>query len=196
MRYLLLISISFIATFFFGGCLKPPEYPAIPEISFNQISLNNATNIVTIKINFKDGNGDIGLNTDETDLIYRLGDSIGTSKPRTFKYNPYNKNYWVDIYILKKGVYKYLKFITTDPTYNFYDFDGIVPIVSESSLKNQTAIEGFIDYDMDFSQATTSSTSPALTLANDTLKFKIRLLDRKLNISDTVETSPIVLFPK
>lgn len=195
MRIVSTFLIGILAIVLASGCLRPPEYPVIPEISFNSAKVSQA-NIVTVRINFRDGDGDIGLNSDETSGIYRLGDSVGTTKPRNYQFNPYYNNYWVDILIKKKGIYRLLKFTTNDPAYNFFGFSGRVPLVSETSFKSKTAIEGYIDLDMDFSQATSDATNPSLTLANDTIKFEIRLIDRQLNISDTIETSPLVLFKK
>lgn len=52
------------------ACDKPPELPTMPSITFNSIEFNPGTNnrdSLILKVNFEDGDGDLGLNRDETD---------------------------------------------------------------------------------------------------------------------------------
>ena len=54
----------------FGACFDPPEYPITPTIEFNRIEyMDAAYDTLRLFIDFKDGDGDLGLETD--DPIYR-----------------------------------------------------------------------------------------------------------------------------
>ncbi len=67
-------SILFISLLFLGSCLKPPEYPVEPQISFLSYSrdmlIQNQfnTDSILITIAFTDGDGDIGQDGGGFDL--------------------------------------------------------------------------------------------------------------------------------
>ncbi len=56
------------------GCEEPPELPLSPTISFNSITfspgVNNRDSLI-LKLDFEDGDGDLGLNRDETDSRFQ-----------------------------------------------------------------------------------------------------------------------------
>jgi len=59
----------------FNACFKAPEFPAIPEITFNDIVFKEVTDpssadTLILTINFKDGDGDLGLDDSETGKPY------------------------------------------------------------------------------------------------------------------------------
>jgi len=71
--FLRLLAIVFCGTLV-SSCFDPPEYPDIPEISFKSVNFvkggldsdgNPVSDTVVLLINFKDGNGDVGVGTDE-----------------------------------------------------------------------------------------------------------------------------------
>ncbi len=59
-----------IMAFSLLGCDEPPELPTTPSISFNSITfkpgVNNRDSLI-LKLDFEDGDGDLGLNRDESD---------------------------------------------------------------------------------------------------------------------------------
>jgi hypothetical protein len=65
-------TLTFIVFFVvLAGCLKEEEYPIVPEIKFEDfiLLLNTQTGIIergVLRISFKDGDGDIGLNQNDT----------------------------------------------------------------------------------------------------------------------------------
>ncbi len=66
--YVLVFLLLFVAA---AGCLKEEDYPIIPEIKFEDfiLLLNTQTGIIergVLRISFKDGDGDIGLNRNDT----------------------------------------------------------------------------------------------------------------------------------
>lgn len=59
-----------------GACLKQPEYSNVPEIAFQDMYLGSKVNRVdslVLSFNFKDGDGDLGLdsNLDSADITYQ-----------------------------------------------------------------------------------------------------------------------------
>lgn len=75
MKILKGLSIFFLFVVLFGSCFDPPEYSVVPQIEFNKIEfveapgLTNADTIV-LYIDFKDGDGDLGLSADLIDEPY------------------------------------------------------------------------------------------------------------------------------
>lgn len=58
-----------------GGCFKAPEFPIIPSIEFNNIEFTDVKDpsvddTLKLTLNFKDGDGDLGLDPSETDAPY------------------------------------------------------------------------------------------------------------------------------
>jgi hypothetical protein len=64
-------SLAFLLTWMVGGCLTPPEFPVTPEITFDDISFCKSSDplqsdAIVLSLNFKDGDGDLGLNGPDT----------------------------------------------------------------------------------------------------------------------------------
>jgi hypothetical protein len=62
------LAITLFLTTIFGSCFDPPEFPTTPKIEFQFPELNKnleyyAPDSLVIHINFKDGDGDLGLTT-------------------------------------------------------------------------------------------------------------------------------------
>jgi hypothetical protein len=65
-KYLVLISLITIS----GSCITPPEnFPTVPEISFKDIRFvpTGGSDSLIVSINFRDAEGDLGLNPTEID---------------------------------------------------------------------------------------------------------------------------------
>jgi len=61
-----------------NACFKAPEFPITPEITFNDIVFKDVSGLATadtliLTINFKDGDGDLGLDEAENDFIFDGG---------------------------------------------------------------------------------------------------------------------------
>jgi hypothetical protein len=75
-------NILFIVVVFFilAGCSKSPQYPAAPQIEFveaKKIALSNGIDSLYIKLKFKDGDGNLGLNAiDPPTKEYVQGDTV------------------------------------------------------------------------------------------------------------------------
>jgi len=76
------LAIFCVAGMLFGSCFSPPELSSTPTIGYSGIyfttsSIDTVKDSLVLIINFKDGDGDLGLNTDDP-------------KYREYPYNPLN----------------------------------------------------------------------------------------------------------
>jgi len=80
----------------FNGCKKDEVYPIEPVISFKSVALlggsNSKDSMAVITVNFTDGDGDIGLNPDDTLAPFNPG-------------SPYYRNYQMEFYEKINGVW-------------------------------------------------------------------------------------------
>ena len=84
--FILFVTLSL----FFSGCKKPPEWDKTPFIEFREISnkhyinptkcnnLSGECDTIFITIYFKDGDGDIGLTTDDSITPYHANNIADT----------------------------------------------------------------------------------------------------------------------
>lgn len=144
------------------GCDE--KVPVIGLIGFKKIyhpASGQPQDSARLEISFKDCDGDIGL--DDKDTI---------SPYDTSSRNYYN--IWLDYFELRKGVWFERKL---NPSFSYR-----VPSL-ETSKKN-SILEGEIHVSITPYYYDKGS-------KYDTIKFQVRLIDRALNISNTIETPPI-----
>lgn len=154
------------------GCIKEPDFSDTPEISFKSLSKTtlaagsgvgqSVRDSLVISIYFKDGDGDLGVNPN---------DSINT--PRNIRNV---KNYEVKVLRKNKGVFT--EAVLQVPLSGFFP-----PLRLD---KKQGAIEGTLDFSQNFFE-------DPFTRRRDTLKFEVRIKDRKLNTSNAVLTDEVVI---
>lgn len=64
----------FCITIFVTSCFDPPEFPTVPQITFEKIEFydndNSVRDSLVVYINFKDGDGDLGLAEVQNDSPY------------------------------------------------------------------------------------------------------------------------------
>lgn len=163
------------------SCLKEPEWSATPAIKFQKIEkftkvsndgFGGKTKLdsVVMHISFQDGDGDLGLT--ETQLK-------SSTQYKDFR------NFEVAVLHKKNGVYAPVPF--TPPLGGLMNFNF-------NPDQKTGAIEGSIAYSTQFVYAFYKGYSPRFTPFNDTLKFQIFIRDNAKNVSNTVETDPIVIF--
>jgi hypothetical protein len=159
----LLIPLAFVL-FFLLSCMKEEKFSDIPQIAFENFTLEFDTGIYAsrgyLTVSFKDGDGDIGLRTDQKEPPYNPG-------------SPYYYNYIIDYYERQNGVF--IK-VELDPSFN-----ARIPYLTPADLNK--AIKGFI--------VDTLVLDPAP--AHDTVKFKFFIYDRALHKSNVDSTPPIIL---
>lgn len=148
------------------SCFKEEEYPVIPNITFTDfVVLGDSARLI---FEFTDGDGDIGLNDNEVSSPYNI--------ESYYYYNLYVE-YWEkdDDVGWKPGVTS-----TGDTIIFAYRIKPFTNLEESKALKG--TIEVLIEpiYYNPFS------------LESDTIMYKIKLIDRALNVSNIIETPEIV----
>ncbi len=93
MRWIRNFGASLILMGVIGACLKQPELSVIPKISIQSASFvkgstSTTSDTIIMVLNFADGDGDLGLNQDETAIYLSSTDSIDVnSTPFYFVYD-------------------------------------------------------------------------------------------------------------
>ena len=161
---LLIISVS--------SCLKPASYPNEPALE--TISYTKMGDSLLLSMTFTDGDGDIGLNP---------GDTTGDYSSNSF----YHFNLYVEYYEMMNGTW--VKG-TQDPsgdnfpladTINFsYRIKNLTPIGQNKTLKGTINITVEPVY------------YNVISNHSDTIKYRVSLIDRALNVSNFLETEPII----
>ena len=160
---------------FLTSCREKMDYPIEPRITYQGLTyLMNAdstlTGEVVLSINYTDGDGDLGL--DDADTLYPFG-------PK----DPHYHNLLID-YLRWDGT----AFVATPllswnqqtQSYDTISFNvRFKRLVFDDEIK---AISGTFDYKL----MALNPLSP-----NDTIKFRVRLIDRALHESNSVETEAI-----
>ena len=158
--------IVFLAPIVLVSCLKPVEYPIIPEISFK--SFTPSGDSAALIIEFTDGDGDIGLAEYETSPPYDTS-SI-------FYYNLF-----VKYYEKVNGVWETGKTIPAGDDIEFnYRMEYIVPEGQNKALKGEVKV---LLQPLYYNPVSPDS---------DTIKYTIQMADRALHLSNVVETDEII----
>ncbi|MCS6795461.1 MAG: hypothetical protein RMJ97_11995 [Raineya sp.] len=178
----------------FQTCIfKKPEFPFEPSISFRSMSKKSLLDgngqviedSIFLDINFKDGNGDIGLSVEDT-----TGQFARRRPDKSF--NPYYYNFYCTIYRRNKftGVYERLilpKFI--DPVTNTEfetNIHGRVPPLAPKD--KQSPIEGVIRYNIGGLFYDVIGINK-----RDSIRFEVFIYDRALNQSNVITTPAILV---
>ena len=169
---ILIVTIGLI----FGSCRKFEEYPEIPEIEFVDFPLviNTSSGIIErgiLTFNYKDGDGDLGLDT---------GDTL---PPFDFS-SPYYYNLIITYFEKQNGVFVKVPLLSWNSDSSYYDtltFNSRFPVLTPES--GNMNIKGVF-------QDTLYVYNPISEY--DTIKFSFYIYDRALNQSNVVETGDIV----
>jgi hypothetical protein len=73
LKHKLLINLCLLGLFGLGACYSPPEFPLEPTIAYNNVEFKevpNSLDSLIISIKFQDGDGDLGLDANETQVPY------------------------------------------------------------------------------------------------------------------------------
>lgn len=146
------------------GCLEVESYPDEPAIAFNAFTVEGGRG--SLIIDFTDGDGDIGLDDDDT---------TGVFCPDTCRFH---YNLFCEYYELQNGAWVH---IPLDPELLQVPFWYRVPRVRPSG--QNPALNGEIKIDMP---------TYFLPSAFDTCRFEIQLYDRALRGSNKIVTPEIV----
>jgi hypothetical protein len=187
--YLLMAGVS---AGVFYACQLVPDLSPTPSISFNDIRrdlirdrLGNQIDSITISINFRDGDGDLGLATGDTLFPFQRYNDDRTP-------NPFFYNYYLDIYKKVNGEFQQIQF--NPPTFNL---NGRFPRLTEGEKRGP--IEGVLHYGITL-VPTADTRSPDWNPdigPGDTIRFSVRIVDRGQRSSGApVETREIVVLTR
>lgn len=171
----------FLSFVIVSSCLREPDWSSTPVIKFEKIEkITKVSNdgfggktkldSVIMFIRFQDGDGDLGLTESELKSSTQFKDF---------------RNFEVAVLHKKNGTYAPITF--TPPLGGLMNFNF-------NPDQKTGAIEGTIAYSTQFVYAFYKGYSPRFTPTNDTLKFQIFIRDNAKNVSNTVETDPIIIF--
>lgn len=230
---------------FLSSCINDPQFPTRPNIKlkgqgvyFIEIGGNNEPDTLQVVIEFEDGEGDLGLSSEEQLAPYNaqnyfnnktgqvinfssgpvssddlltyadratidtlppfeepftctrwttvpelfINDSTRLDDTVYFQFNPRHNNYFVDFMIKKNGSFE--KFDFREQFDCSVTFDGRFPLIQGDDKNNPK--EGTITYNM-------QSRFFLAFFENETLKLRIRIVDRAGNFSNSVETQEFTL---
>lgn len=157
------------------SCQKKADYPIEPAITYRGMAYvidadSTLTGEVVISIGYTDGDGDLGL--DDADTIYPFGLN-----------NPHYYNLIIDYLKWNGSTFVETPLLSWNQQTQNYDTVSFNARFKRLVFDDEVAaISGTIDYTM----TAYNPLSP-----NDTIKFRIKLLDRALHESNAVETDAI-----
>jgi len=162
-----MICFALIPVVFLCACRKPQKFSDIPEIkllSFSRHQVPNNEKGAILIFSFQDGEGDIGLNGNDT-----LPPFDGMS--------PFYYNFFCDYYEKQKGVFTKIDSIEILGKMTLFNLNARIPRLTylpEESIHGEITLT-MPQYYVD--------TSPY----KDTIKLSFYIVDRKLNRSNTEE---------
>lgn len=174
LRFILFIILGFALVV---SCRKEEEYPLEPVISYEgfvflQNSQTGVINTGLLRINYTDGDGDIGLDQGDTLFPYH-------------KSGDYHYNLVIRYYEQQQGEFVEVPLVRYFPETQTYDTSTFSARIPPLIPKDQTeAIKGVIEDEIFINNPLSDY---------DTIKFEVQLIDRALNKSNIVSTPPIIL---
>lgn len=165
------VTLFFVAAIALASCVEIPDYDVVPKIYYNSISQytvydssgKKSEEVVTLTIDFEDGDGDLGVSAEDRN------DSI--------KYQDWGNYELVTMTKNEDGSW----------TEGIRDVDKIkfMPIL-KPDMKNGP-IKGKLDLNDRYAYSNSS--------VNKTLKFKVRIRDRAMHVSNQTLESDTVVVP-
>ncbi len=177
-KFILFFVMNSIFSLALLSCGGKPEFSKKPTIEFRELlinpSIDNRSDLCSIKIFLKDGDGDLGLSLDVP------SDKLPPFNLDTINPNKYYNNYFLNLYTWKSGSYK--PFVFPVPNFNL---EGRFSRLSTKS----SPIEGFLSF-----------VAPAFPhdffAPNTQAIFTLFVYDRALNQSNTITTTSFILNKK
>lgn len=147
------------------SCLKPETFPVEPAIKFESFTAMQDSGLLIIS--FTDGDGDIGLSE---------ADTTGDFAPNSV----YHHNLFIEYYE-KDDLAGWVR--GTDLSGDDIEFLYRIPYLTPNG--NNKALKGNIEVTIE------PSYFNPLSSESDTIKYRIKLVDRNLNESNVIE-SPVI----
>lgn len=173
MKNIIRITLFAIALCSCGKIAEYPIEPIISYVSFAKVANNSGIDDKGIlNISFTDGDGDIGLNPEDTFVPFNKG-SI------------YYYNFFISYFEKQKGVWKLIPLLSYNSESMHYDtitFNSRLPYITPRG--NNKNIKGNIEIELFINNYSSNY---------DTIKYSVFIVDRAFHHSDTVETPAIII---
>jgi hypothetical protein len=165
-------------------CKKKEIYPSVPSIEYKDATFYMASDgtdsLMVLTFSFKDGDGDIGLNQQDTNPPFQAA-----RDKYNFPTNPYYHNLHIDYYELIDNKYQQIiKDLDPDATPPVFDtlryqyrIENITPDGRHKAIRGDIEVKIFPSPHFD---------------AKDTVKYEFFIYDRALNKSNRASSPPIV----
>jgi len=185
LRFGLLVVLSGVAV---SSCINPPDFPDTPSIEFKSLQVQRLPSApglqpidsITVAIEFKDGDGDLGLNSEEYSRPpYQRDGGNGTV-------NLNHWNYFFKIFVKDRNN-QFVQRTTLingsplDPTQYYGQFPHLEP-----NAEKKAPLKGQLYFGQTFGL-------DDLFLPGEEVRFEIYIKDRALNTSNTVTTNSFVV---
>jgi hypothetical protein len=145
-----------------------PLFSDIPNLTLakvEQFQRDGKDSSVVITLNYTDGDGDIGLEETDTFPPFNFG-------------SDYFHNLLVSVYRIENGIKIPITIPATTDTLNFNDrIKNLTPTGKIKTISGQIRIN--------------LNAKPYPGILPDSMSYKVQIIDRKLNKSNTVETNPL-----
>ncbi|MBF9222372.1 hypothetical protein [Hymenobacter ruricola] len=168
-----------------SSCLNAPEYPVEPSIDFKSLTMvrnkpAGQTEIDTLKfaLDFRDGDGDLGLSDDDIKVAPWNSTTDGPNK------RGYSYNYIIQPYKKNPVTKQFEKFINVGGVQG--EYDGRFLRLDEADAR-PAPLKGTLNYKLPIN----IDGSPFFP--GDVLRFEISILDRSLHQSNTITTTEVTL---
>ncbi len=208
------------------SCYKAPEFANEPEISFNNIVFSKGTeelepDSLILTINFKDGDGDLGLRSEGTDtrepyndLWYFIKDDgsfvtlSDRGTPGFESLPPYEFPYYCTDYLINENDTFYIErnefhhnikvkfFVKKDGQYTEFDFQTAFDPICGESFDGRFPLLNNINRDRPLEgklKYKMESVGFEFIFRLDTVMLEVFIYDRALNKSNVIQTPDFVL---
>jgi hypothetical protein len=174
----------------FSGCIQAPDYSTTPEIDFKEVQVvhiadpNSPSDELTFVVNFRDGDGDLGLSQDDIKVApYNQAPTTALAIQRNHANNQYN--YYIQP-LKRDASGNFVAFNTPSPFGKIGEYDGTYPRLDGTDAK-PAPLKGELNYKLPI------TLDGSIYKIGDVFKFQITILDRALHTSNTVTSSEVRL---
>ncbi len=182
------VALSWAGT---SSCIKAPDYPVEPTITFNQIESiyapptaqsSTPKDTIVFIIDFQDGDGDLGLDPDDV--------AVAPYKDPTGGHNNLSKanNFLIQAFKLNKTTGLFAPYYT--PNQGFPgENDSTYPRLETDKSMRPAPVKGTMRFKLPLR---INRTDYAI---GDIFKFEVSIMDRAFHQSNTITTTPVTLGP-
>ena len=169
-----------------AGCINAPNYPVVPEIDLKEMQVvhvpkgtEDAVDKITFVLNFRDGDGDLGLSAEDLKAP-PFNTSTGGHNNRGYGYN-----YFLQPFI-KNSSGQFVPFITPRPFGFIGQYDSFFPRLDDKNAK-PAPLKGELKYLFPI------PIDGSVYKPGQVFRFEISILDRALHESNKITTPELTL---